>query len=143
MGRRQPDRGRTELRTGAPAAAGAGPQREGPPRHWAEDLAERHLVAAGYGVLRRNYRLRGGEIDLVCAAPDGTYVFVEVRQRRSESHGGAAASLGPAKQRRVRAAAAHFLALELGTPDAHVRFDAVLVEGDEGRSRVRHVQDAF
>lgn len=130
-------------------AAGAGTDRAAPgaaaaaPRHWAEELAERALVGRGYEVLRRNYRLRGGEIDLVCRAPDGTVVFVEVRQRRSADHGGAGESLSAAKLRRVRRADARFLAFELGRPDAPARFDAVLVAGDGPRTVISHVEDAF
>jgi Holliday junction resolvase-like predicted endonuclease len=64
----------------------------------AEDAALRHLQAAGLRLLARNYRTPGrggGEIDLILRAPDGTLVFVEVRQRASTSHGGAAASVAP------------------------------------------------
>ena len=55
----------------------------------AEDAALRHLQAAGLRLLARNYRTPGrggGEIDLILRAPDGTLVFVEVRQRASTSH---------------------------------------------------------
>ncbi len=160
MGGREPRRGGAELRAGLAAPprdargtrAQAGSSERGSAsddgaagarRHWAEELAERALVAEGYEVLSRNYRLRGGEIDLVCRGPDGTVVFVEVRQRRSPSHGGAGESLSAAKLRRVRRAAARFLAAELGRPEAPVRFDAVLVLGDGPRPVVRHLEDAF
>ena len=62
----------------------------------AEDRALAHLQAAGLKLLARNYRTPGrggGEIDLVMREPGGTLVFVEVRQRGSRSHGGAAASV--------------------------------------------------
>ena len=55
-----------------------------------------HLQAAGLRLVERNYRTPGrggGEIDLIMRAPDGTLVFVEVRQRASSDHGGAAASV--------------------------------------------------
>lgn len=100
----------------------------------AEDAALAHLQAAGLALVARNYRTPGrggGEIDLVMRARDGTLVFVEVRQRASESHGGAAASITPVKQRRIVFAARHFL-LRLGrTPPC--RFDVVLVEGTQIR----------
>lgn len=95
----------------------------------AEDLALAHLQAAGLRLLARNYRTPGrggGEIDLVLREPDGTVVFVEVRSRTSRAWGGAGASIGAAKQRRIVFAARHFL-LRYGSEPA-CRFDAVLLE---------------
>ena len=95
----------------------------------AEDASLRHLQAAGLKLLERNYRTPGrggGEIDLILRDPDGTLVFVEVRQRASASHGGAAASVSSTKQRRIIFAARHYL-MRLRTPPP-CRFDVVLVE---------------
>ena len=95
----------------------------------AEDASLRHLQAAGLKLLERNYRTpgRGGaEIDLILRERDGTVVFVEVRQRTSASHGGAAASVSTLKQRRIIFAARHYL-MRLRTPPP-CRFDVVLVE---------------
>jgi putative endonuclease len=96
----------------------------------AEALAADFLVERGLTLLTRNYRCRGGEIDLV--ARDGeTLVFVEVRLRRSAAFGGAAASITGAKRTRLRHAAGHFLA-HLGREPA-CRFDAVLLDALDGR----------
>lgn len=96
---------------------------------WAEDRALAHLQAAGLRLLARNYRTPGrggGEIDLVMREPDGTVVFVEVRSRTSRDWGGAGASIGATKQRRIVFAARHYL-LRLGVQPP-CRFDAVLLE---------------
>ena len=96
----------------------------------AESLARAHLVRAGLRPLDANYRTPGrggGEVDLIMRAPDGTLVFVEVRQRKSNSHGGAGASIGAIKQRRIIFAARHYL-MRFATPPP-CRFDVVLVEG--------------
>ncbi|MCK6415828.1 MAG: YraN family protein [Giesbergeria sp.] len=96
---------------------------------WAEDRALAHLQAAGLRLLARNYRTSGrggGEIDLVMREPDGTVVFVEVRSRTSRDWGGAGASIGATKQRRIVFAARHYL-LRLGAQPP-CRFDAVLLE---------------
>ena len=60
-------------------------------------------------------------------APDGTLVFVEVRQRSSASHGGAGASISAVKQRRIIFAARHYLMRFASLPPC--RFDVVLVHG--------------
>jgi putative endonuclease len=97
----------------------------------AETLALRHLQAAGLRLLERNYRTPGrggGEIDLVMQGPDGTLVFVEVRQRAGKGHGGAAASVGTVKQRRIVLAARHYLQRWRVPPPC--RFDVVALDGD-------------
>jgi putative endonuclease len=95
----------------------------------AEDAALLYLQQAKLRLLERNYRTPGrggGEIDLIMRAPDGTTVFVEVRQRKSASHGGAAASVTFAKQRRIVFAARHYL-MRLREPPP-CRFDVVVLE---------------
>jgi putative endonuclease len=94
----------------------------------AEQAALSHLLQRGMRLLQRNFRTPGrggGEIDLVMRDTDGTLVFVEVRRRRSERHGGAAASVGMVKQRRLVFAARHYLARLAHWPPC--RFDVVTV----------------
>ncbi len=113
----------------------------------AEAAALRHLQQAGLTLVETNYRTPGrggGEIDLILRARDGTLVFVEVRQRASQSHGGAAASIGAVKQQRIIFAARHYLMRFASLPPC--RFDVVLVEGSlrAGEpARIEWVQGAF
>lgn len=105
----------------------------------AEDAALAHLQASGLALVARNYRTPGrggGEVDLIMRARDGTLVFVEVRGRASTSHGGAGASIGADKRRRIVFAARHYL-LRLPSPPP-CRFDVVLVE-----DRITWLQAAF
>ena len=95
----------------------------------AEDEALRYLQRQGLRLVARNYRTPGrggGEIDLIMQGPDGTTVFVEVRKRASIRHGGAAASVGGIKQRRIVFAARHYLMRLKELPPC--RFDVVVVE---------------
>ena len=85
-------------------------------RKQAGDAAEAAAIAwlqqQGLTLLERNYQTPGrggGEIDAIMRAADGTLVFVEVRLRSGSSHGGAAASVGGLKQRRIIHAAQHYL----------------------------------
>ena len=84
-------------------------------------------------LLVRNYRVaagpnaKGGEVDLIMSDRDGTLVFVEVRMRKHARHGGAAASVGHAKRRRlVHAARKYLSALKTWPP---CRFDVVAIDG--------------
>lgn len=95
----------------------------------AEDQALALLQDRGLRLLVRNYRLPGRgapEIDLIMQTPDGTVVFVEVRQRSGSAHGGAAASIGAAKRARIVRGAQHYLMQWRRLPP--VRFDVVVVE---------------
>lgn len=97
----------------------------------AEERALAYLAARGLKLVARNYRTPGrggGEIDLILRDPDGTLVFVEVRARAARSHGGAAASVSAAKQRRIVFAARHYLQRVQPLPPC--RFDVVGIEGD-------------
>ena len=92
----------------------------------AEDAAAAYLARQGLQLVARNWRCKGGEIDLIMQ--DGrSLVFVEVRARGSARFGGAAASITQAKQARiVHAAQLYLFALRSPPP---CRFDAVLFDG--------------
>src|SRR5664280_147204 len=76
---------------------------------YGEDVAVRHLLDAGWQVLERNWRCRVGEIDIV-ARDGGVLVFCEVKTRSSALFGVPAEAVRPAKVRRIRALACHWLA---------------------------------
>lgn len=92
---------------------------------FAENRAEKLLREAGLAILARNYRCRQGEIDLIAQEGD-TVVFVEVRSRNRQDYGSAAESITPTKQRRIVAAARHYLARLPHMPAC--RFDAVTLD---------------
>ena len=117
----------------------------------AESIALAYLLKAGLKRVDSNYRTPGrggGEIDLIMRAPDGTLVFVEVRQRSGQSHGGAGASVSTVKQQRIIFAARHYLTRLKSLPPC--RFDVVLVQGGigqsthhEGEASIEWLQAAF
>ena len=103
---------------------------------WAEDIACRYLRAKGYLIVARNWRWRGGEVDIV--AKDGeTLVFVEVKGRRGKAFGTPEEAVDPRKRWHLWRSALAFLGPRAG--EVPVRFDVVAV-GPDG---VRHIQEAF
>ncbi len=88
----------------------------------AEVYAAQCLTSQGLRVLGRNLRFPFGEIDIL-ARDGGTLVFVEVRWRRSRQFGGPAASVTPAKRRRLHRAAQAVLQRYRTPPPC--RWDAV------------------
>ncbi|HET8711868.1 MAG TPA: YraN family protein [Spongiibacteraceae bacterium] len=107
-----------------------------------ENAAAMWLQAQGMACVARNFRCRGGEIDLIMR--DGrTLVFVEVRLRNREDFGNAAESVTAAKQRRVIHAAQYYLATHLGCADLACRFDVLAAKCENETIVWNWVQDAF
>src|SRR5512139_3734781 len=104
----------------------------------AETRAAAFLHAKGLALVARNWRCRFGEIDLVMR--DGaTLVFVEVRLRSRDDFGGAAASVTPAKQKRLLAAARQYLATLKTLPPC--RFDVVALNNSAAPEWIKNAFD--
>ena len=112
-----------------------------------ERAASAFLQEHGLIAVAANARYRDGELDLVMldkGARDGdTLVFVEVRHRRSDGHGGGAASVDAAKQRRLVRAAQRFLLAHPQFAERPCRFDVVDASGDPGSPQLHWLRDAF
>ncbi|NOZ25547.1 MAG: YraN family protein [Nitrospirae bacterium] len=106
-----------------------------------ESLALGYLKKKGYRIIATNYRTPMGEIDIV--AKDGdTIVFVEVKTRRSLSHGHPLEAVTMRKQQRLRRLALYYLKANRMS-DVHGRFDVIGVYMRDGACRIQHVVDAF
>jgi putative endonuclease len=104
---------------------------------WGEDCAAAHYRRLGYQILDRNWRSSTGELDLVVGLGQ-IVVFSEVKTRRTDRYGPAAAAVGVAKQRKIRQLAVEWL-------DTHdvvrsgIRFDVVAITG----VRIVLIESAF
>jgi putative endonuclease len=80
-------------------------------------------------------------VDVV--AKDGeTLVFVEVKERRSDSHGSAVEAVTLQKRRRI-VRAARVYAASRGLSETPIRFDVVAIDWDPEGPRLRHDEGAF
>ncbi len=104
---------------------------------WGEDLAAAWYVQHGYGVLARNWRCRIGEVDLIVRR-GRLIVICEVKARRTDAFGPAAAAVGLVKQQRLRRLAAEWLHSS-GISGVDVRFDVVAITG----TTIDVIQQAF
>jgi putative endonuclease len=96
----------------------------------AENSACAFLEAQGFIIVTRNFLRRVGELDIV--ARDGDLLVVaEVRTRASDRFGGAAASIGWAKQKRIAMTAALLLERYPSLRRCRVRFDVLIVRDGE------------
>jgi len=94
-------------------------------RQW-ENTAQLYLQRHGLVLVEANFRCKLGEIDLIMREGP-TLVFVEVRQRAAGAQVGAAASIGPAKIRRIVRAAQVYLQRCPRMPPC--RIDVVAIDG--------------
>jgi putative endonuclease len=106
-----------------------------------ERLAEGFLKKQGYRLVARNYRCRGGEVDLI-VLDRRVVVFVEVKTRTDHGFGSPLEAVEPRKQRRMILAAQLFLhEKKLHQRDA--RFDVVGISWPGSEPLVEHVKNAF
>lgn len=94
----------------------------------AEKRALQYLNKQGLVLIEKNYRRLFGELDLIMQ-DRATMVFVEVRSRAKKSHGDAAASITPTKQRRLTMAAQSYLQRFNHPPVC--RFDVIAIDDNE------------
>ncbi len=91
--------------------------------------AARYLSHQGMSLVHRNFQCKLGEIDLIMRERD-TLVFVEVRFRRSNSHGDACATVDWRKQRKLQRAAQVFLQRSGLRDQLPCRFDVLGITRD-------------
>ncbi len=108
----------------------------------AEERACRHLEGVGMTIVERNFRARGGEIDIVARKGD-VLVFVEVRSREVPGFGTPEESVTPAKRRRIVGAARHYLSNVSPSSWREARFDVIAIEGNGDAAVLRHYPAAF
>lgn len=104
-----------------------------------EAAALARLQSAGLQLVARNYRCRGGELDLIMQR-GALLAVVEVRRRSRSDFGGALGSVNASKQARIINATRHFLLTHPRYAQHEVRFDVVGIEPD---GRLEWIQAAF
>lgn len=108
-----------------------------------EMAACEYLAAHGYKIIKRNFRLKCGEIDII-AKKDGCTVFVEVKTRRSASFGQPSEYVDLRKQTKIRKTALCYIK----SLDTDMRFDVIEVmysniRGEFVIRSINHIENAF
>jgi putative endonuclease len=107
-----------------------------------ERLAETFLKRKGYRLVERNYRCRGGEVDLI-VLDRRVVVFVEVKTRSDDQFGSPLEAVEPKKQQRMISAAQFFLH-QRNLHERDARFDVVGISWlGTSRPVFEHVENAF
>ena len=109
-----------------------------------EEVAADFIIGCGYRILERNFRCKGGEVDIIAQDPaDNSLVFVEVKTRKGLSYGVPQLVVTSFKQRQVSKAALTWLGKKQ-LHDHNARFDviAILLHTD-GPHAIDHIKNAF
>lgn len=108
-----------------------------------EDAAADFLENEDYEIVKRNFRVKFGEIDII-ADDEGTTVFVEVKTRGDNHHGEPSEYVTARKQKRIKTAAACYTDIM----NSDIRFDVIevfyTVIGDAMLvKKINHIKNAF
>ncbi len=107
----------------------------------AELIACDYLVLCGLKLIKRNFRCRLGEIDLIMQDAD-ELVFIEVRYRQSNEFGGAIGSIDKHKCQKMIKTAFYYLQQKRCCDDKACRFDVMIIHSMHFK-RVEWIKDAF
>lgn len=103
-----------------------------------EALAAEFMEKSGYKIISRNYWCPFSELDIV--AKEGEYLcFVEVKYRSSDRYGGCEGTISMKKIRNICQCARYYMAKEKIPMDIPIRFDVILMVGDE----IRLIKNSF
>lgn len=106
---------------------------------WGEQVVVDHLVAEGYAIVERNWRLNHLEIDII-ATRGIEFAFVEVKTRRDDFIDPLSAITRTKISHMVSAANTYLRMVRL---PLRPRFDVAAVTGDPHDFRLRYIADAF
>jgi len=107
-----------------------------------EEVAVDFLKKQGYRIIKRNYRCRAGEIDIV-VEEGSSLVFVEVKSRRSTHFGLPEEAVSYEKRRHLTRVALGYLTHHR-IKETKCRFDVVSVlMNDHGVKEIRLIKNAF
>ena len=95
----------------------------------------------GFKIIERNYRCCYGEVDIV-AMENGTYVFVEVKARRTQAYGVPQMAVNFKKQKQLSKVASHYM-VQKRLKDIPARFDVIAVNITDDVMKAELIRNAF
>jgi putative endonuclease len=107
-----------------------------------EEAAKRLTEKAGFKTIGQNYFCRGGELDIICRRKN-TLCFIEVKYRKSNSHGHALEQVTRGKQQRILLAAKTYLNENKQYQNHVIRFDVIAVTSLQNELQFDWIENAF
>ncbi len=102
-----------------------------------EAQAVSYLEKLGYTIITRNYRVRGGEIDIICLDNE-CLVFVEVRSGKHNPYFAVEETINTRKKGRIIHTAESYMS-NVAEKMMPMRFDVITITGET----LKHYKNAF
>ena len=106
-----------------------------------ENRAAAYLVSKGFEIIERNWRTKGGEIDIIAYKND-ILVFVEVKTLPNGTMDMIQRELNYQKRQRIIKTSKRFLLNHRQYSNSYVRFDVIVIDMP-GLEPVYHIENAF
>lgn len=106
-----------------------------------EDTAVKYLEKMKYKIIKRNYRNRRGEIDII-AVLDNILVIVEVKARSNKNFGNPIDAVNNEKVKRIKNCTNYYIYKEK-MKFYEIRFDVIEIYQIKEHYVVNHIKNAF
>ena len=106
-----------------------------------ENRATQYLISKGFAIIERNWRTKGGEIDIIAYKND-TIVFVEVKTLPNGTTDMIQRELKYQKRQRIIKTSKRFLLKHREYNNSYVRYDVIVIDMP-GFEEVYHIENAF
>ena len=106
-----------------------------------ESRATAYLESKGFEIIERNWRTKGGEIDIIADKND-TIVFVEVKTLPNGTLDMIQRELNSQKRQRIIKTSKRFLLKHREYNNSYVRYDVIVIDMP-GLEPVYHIENAF
>ena len=106
-----------------------------------EEKASQYLIQKGYSIIARNFRTKGGEVDII-AVKDNVVVFVEVKSLPNGTPELLQTELNRRKLQRIVKSSKCFLLKHRQYSNSYVRYDVMVIDMP-GYPEVYHIENAF
>lgn len=106
-----------------------------------ETIASNYLLKENYNIIERNFRCPIGEIDIICEK-DNTYIFIEVKTRKSLKYGFPAESVNYYKRQKITNIAKWYL-VKNNINNKMCRFDIIEIYFENKNYKINHIINAW
>lgn len=96
-----------------------------------EQQAVQWLTKNGIKILDKNYRCKGGEIDIIGTDKQQNLIFFEVKYRKNNQYGNPLEFISPKKQKKIALCAEHYLLTHAKLQHHNMRFDALSLNAEQ------------
>ncbi|MDD2486913.1 MAG: YraN family protein [Candidatus Gracilibacteria bacterium] len=104
-----------------------------------EIIAIRYLLKNGYRICATNYKIKGGEIDVISEL-GGNTIFIEVKYRKNDSHGSPEEALTKTKKKNILRTIRYYM-MKNGIREENVRFHFIGITEIDGTIKINHLKD--